>query len=72
MICHEVPFKDAKKDCNGYATLLVKFGDWYVPVKGKPLPLTKEEAQEYLATNEQLSIWKSGFITDAICMRTLS
>ena len=46
MICHEVPFKDAKKDCNGYATLLVKFGDWYVPVKGKPLPLTKEEAPD--------------------------
>lgn len=43
MICHEVPFKDAKKDCNGYATLLVKFGEWYVPVKGKPLPLIKEE-----------------------------
>ena len=33
---------------------------------------TLEEAQEYLATNEQLSIWKNGFITDAICMRTLS
>ena len=46
MICHEVPFKDAKKDCNGYATILVKFGDWYVPVKGKPLPLIKEEAPD--------------------------
>ena len=33
---------------------------------------TLEEAQEYLATHEQLSIWKNGFITDAICMRTLS
>ena len=33
---------------------------------------TLEEAQAYLATNEQLSIWKNGFITDTICMRTLS
>ena len=33
---------------------------------------TLEEAQEYLDTNEQLSIWKNGFITDAICMKTLS
>lgn len=46
MICHEVPFKNAKKDCNGYATILVKFGDWYVPVKGKPLPLIKEEVPD--------------------------
>ena len=43
---HEVPFKNAKKDKNGYATLLVKFGEWYVPVKGKPLPLIKEEAPD--------------------------
>ena len=43
---HEVPFKNAKKDRNGYATLLVKFGEWYVPVKGKPLSLIKEEAPE--------------------------
>lgn len=41
---HEVPFKNAKKDCNGYATILVKFGEFYVPVKGKPLPLIKEES----------------------------
>ena len=40
---HEVPFKNAKKDHDGYATILVKFGKWYVPVKGKPLPLIKEE-----------------------------
>lgn len=44
MIDHEVPFKSAKKDRNGYATILVKFGEFYVPVKGKPLPLIKEEA----------------------------
>ena len=43
---HEVPFKNAKKDRNGYATILVKFGEFYVPVKGKPLPLIKEEAPE--------------------------
>lgn len=41
---HEVPFKNAKKDRNGYATILVKFGEFYVPVKGKPLPLIKEKA----------------------------
>lgn len=41
---YEVPFKNAKKDCNGYATILVKFGEFYVPVKGKPLPLIKEES----------------------------
>ena len=46
MVCHEVPFKDAKKDCNGYATIHVKFGEFYVPVKGKPLPLIKEEAPD--------------------------
>ena len=40
---HEVPFNNAEKDCDGYATILVKFGKWYVPVKGKPLPLIKEE-----------------------------
>ena len=40
---HEVPFNNAEKDCDGYATILVKFGEWYVPVKGKPLPLIKEE-----------------------------
>lgn len=44
MTNHEVPFKNAKKDRNGYATILVKFGEFYVPVKGKPLPLIKEEA----------------------------
>lgn len=43
---HEVPFRNAKKDRNGYATILVKFGEFYVPVKGKPLPLIKEEAPE--------------------------
>lgn len=43
---HEVPFKNAKKDRNGYATILVKFGEFYVPVKGKPLPLIKEEAPD--------------------------
>lgn len=52
MICHEVPFKDAKKDCNGYATILVKFGDWYVPVKGKPLSLVKDELDEETDLNE--------------------
>lgn len=43
---HEVPFRNAKKDRNGYATILVKFGEFYVPVKGKPLPLIKEEAPD--------------------------
>ena len=43
---HEVPFRNAKKDRNGYATILVKFGEFYVPVKGKPLPLIKKEAPE--------------------------
>ena len=43
---YEVPFKNAKKDRNGYATILVKFGEFYVPVKGKPLPLIKEEAPD--------------------------
>ena len=58
MICHEVPFKDAKKDCNGYATLLVKFGDWYVPVKGKPLPLIKEEAPDLKEIKRiNLTLW---------------
>ena len=42
---HEVPFNNAEKDCDGYATILVKFGKWYVPVKGKPLPLIKEEEE---------------------------
>ena len=46
MIDYEVPFKIAKKDRNGYATILVRFGEFYVPVKGKPLPLIKEEAPE--------------------------
>lgn len=46
MFNHEVPFKNAKKDRNGYATILVRFGEFYVPVKGKPLPLIKEEAPE--------------------------
>lgn len=44
MTDHEVPFKNAKKDRNGYATILVKFGEFYVPVKGRPLPLIKEKA----------------------------
>ncbi len=43
---HEVPFKDAKTDRDGYAIIIVKFGEWYVPVKGKPLPLIKEEAPD--------------------------
>ncbi len=38
---YEVPFKAAKKDKDGYAALLVRFGDEYVPVKGRPLPLSK-------------------------------
>lgn len=46
MANHEVPFRNAKKDRNGYATILVKFGEFYVPVKGKPLPLIKEEAPD--------------------------
>lgn len=43
---HEVPFKNAVKDENGYATILVRFNEDYIPVKGKPLPLVKEEAPE--------------------------
>lgn len=43
---HEVPFRNAKKDRDGYATILVKFGEFYVPVKGKPLPLIKEKAPD--------------------------
>lgn len=46
MTNHEVPFKNAKKDHDGYATILVKFGGWYVPVKGRPLPLVKDELGE--------------------------
>lgn len=46
MTNYEVPFKNAKKDHDGYATILVKFGGWYVPVKGRPLPLVKDELDE--------------------------
>jgi len=44
---HEISFKNAKKDKDGYATILVKFGEFYVPVKGKPLPLDKKEEDNY-------------------------
>ena len=55
---HEVPFKNAKKDHDGYATILVKFGDWYVPVKGKPLPLIKEEAPDLKEIKRiNLTLW---------------
>lgn len=43
---YEIPFNKAKKDVDGYATLLVRFGEWYVPVKGRPLPLIKEELDD--------------------------
>ena len=43
---YEIPFNNAKKDSGGYATLLVEFGDWYVPVKGRPLSLVKDELDE--------------------------
>ena len=43
MTDHEVPFKNAKKDRNGYATILVKFGEFYVPVKGRTGHLIKEK-----------------------------
>ena len=43
---YEIPFNNAKKDSDGYATLLVEFGDWYVPVKGRPLSLVKDELDE--------------------------
>ncbi len=43
---YEVPFKDAKKDKDGYATLLVDFSGYYVPVKGRPLPLSKDVIKE--------------------------
>lgn len=49
---YEIPFNNAKKDADGYATLLVRFGEWYVPVKGRPLPLIKEELDEETDLNE--------------------
>ena len=53
---HEVPFKNAKKDHDGYATILVKFGGWYVPVKGKPLPLIKEEVPDDLKEIKRINL----------------
>ena len=43
---HEVPFKLAIKDKDGFATILVRFHENYIPVKGKPLPLIKEESPD--------------------------
>lgn len=37
---YEVPFSNAKKDPNGYAKLVVKVGEWYVPALGKPVSFT--------------------------------
>lgn len=49
---YEIPFNKTKKDADGYATLLVRFGEWYVPVKGRPLPLVKEELDDGTDLNE--------------------
>ena len=43
---HEISFKNAEKDKDGYATILVKFGEFFVPMKGKPLPLIKKDCPE--------------------------
>lgn len=45
MIYHTIKFNTAKKDNDGFAKLLVKFGDWYIPMLGKPVPLNDEDAK---------------------------
>lgn len=43
---HEVSFNEAKKNKDGFTKILVRFGDWYVPMLGKPLPLTQDDKTE--------------------------
>ena len=43
---YEVMFKDAKKDKNGFAKILVRFGDFCVPMLGKPVALVKDDIAE--------------------------
>lgn len=45
---HEVPFNDAKKDGDGFAKILVRFGDWAVPILAKPELLTKDDIDAVL------------------------
>lgn len=55
---HEISFKNAKKDRNGYATIIVVIDEYYIPVKGKPLPLIKEEAPDLKEINRlNLTRW---------------
>ena len=37
---YEISFRDAMKDADGYAKLVVKVGEWYVPALGKPVSFT--------------------------------
>lgn len=53
---YEVPFKNAKKDRDGYATILVNFGEYNVPVKGKPLPITKDETTPTLKEIKRINL----------------
>lgn len=45
---YEVPFSNAKKDANGYAKLVVRVGEWYVPALGKPVSFTAYDRCHYL------------------------
>lgn len=50
---HTVLFNTAKKDKDGFVKLLVRFGDWYIPMFGKPIPLDNEDAKFIMDVREE-------------------